>query len=262
MKPVLVIRTPEGVEFSHEIASPISRALALMVDFACMAALSGVAAQGIRVLFLISPEMGMALSTLVYFIISIGYSITAEWYWRGQTVGKRLFQLRVIDSSGLRLDMSQVIVRNLLRAVDALPFFYLVGGVTAWFHGKNQRLGDIAAGTVVVRNPRQQEPDLTQVATGRFNSLRAYPHLEARLRQRISPAEASIYLQAVLRRDEFDPAERLSLFEELAARLRVLVPFPDEAVETLTPEQYVRNVVEILFTPARMDRAVVDRSRD
>lgn len=250
MKRSLLIRTPEGVEFSHVLASPLIRSLALIIDLACISVASGTLGTVAASARVINPDIAIAVTTVLYFAVGIGYGILTEWCWRGQTIGKRLFRLRVIDASGLRLEFAQIVVRNLLRAVDALPAFYLVGGVVAWFSPRCQRLGDLAAGTVVVRSPSLKPVDLDQVNAGRFNSLRAHPHLEARLRQRVTPAEAAIYLQAVLRRDEFDPAERLALFRTLADRLKTHAAFPEETVEHLTPEQYVRNAVEILFTPS------------
>jgi hypothetical protein len=73
--------------------------------------------------------------------------------------------------------------------------------------------------------------------------------LEARLRQRVTPAEATVLLQALLRRDDFDSGARVTLFAELAGHCRSLVRFPSEATESLADEQYVRNVVDILFRP-------------
>jgi hypothetical protein len=164
-------------------------------------------------------------------------------------VGKRLLRLRVVDANGLRLQFSQVVLRNLLRFLDALPACYLVGGVTSLLNARAQRLGDLVAGTIVVRNPKTPEPDLDQLLAGKYNSLRDYPHLEARLRQRVSPGEARLALQSLLRRDRLESRARLELFEELAAHFRALVVFPPEAYEGITAEQYVRNVVDVLFRP-------------
>ena len=108
-------------------------------------------------------------------------------------------------------------------------------------------LGDIAAGTVVVHLPKHAEPDLDQLLAGKFNSLRAHPHLEARLRQRVSPDEARLALQALVRRDELEPAARVTLFADLAAHFKALVTFPPEDTDAMPDEQYIRNVVDILF---------------
>ena len=110
-----------------------------------------------------------------------------------------------------------------------------------------QRLGDIAANTIVLRAPRLTEPDLDQLLAGKFNSLRQFPHLAARLRQNVSPTEAGVALQALLRRDELDPHARVELFDELAAHFRAKVLFPAEAMDGVPDEQYLRNVVDVIY---------------
>ena len=245
----LVIRTPEGIAFSLPLACPVTRGMAWVIDFSCMAGLAGLIGAFLALAKVISLDFGNALSILAYFVVQIGYGIVCEWFWRGQTVGKRLLRLRVMDAHGLHLQFSQVVLRNLLRFVDMLPVCYLVGGVTALLNARGQRLGDLVAGTIVVRNPRRPEPDLDQLLAGKYNSLREYPHLEARLRQRVSPREAGVALQALLRRDELELRARVELFEEMAAHFRSVVVFPPEACEGITAEQYVRNVVDVLFRP-------------
>jgi uncharacterized RDD family membrane protein YckC len=243
----LRIQTPEGIVFSYPLAGPIVRCFAWGVDFILITALT----YGVGTLSLVagvlSFDFAIALMIVGYFVVSIGYGVTTEWLWRGQTAGKRLMRLRVMDVHGLRLQFHQVLMRNLLRFVDLLPGFYAVGGTACLLSRRAQRLGDLAANTVVVHLPRHAEPDLDQLLAGKFNSLRQHPHLEARLRQRVSPAEARLALQALVRRDELDPAARVKLFAELAEHFRSLVAFPPESVEAMPDEQYVRNTVDILF---------------
>jgi uncharacterized RDD family membrane protein YckC len=243
----LTVKTPEGVLFSFHLASPVTRMFAWLVDFFVILLAWYLTALVMTIFAVISQDMAYALEVLIFFAFSIGYGIFTEWYWRGQTIGKRILRLRVIDAQGLRLHFNQIVIRNLLRAVDLLPGFYGFGGVFSLFSSRAQRLGDLAANTVVIRSPKIVEPDLDQLTQGKFNSLRQYPHLEARLRQRISPVEASILFDALLRRDEFEAAERVTLFADLAEHCRALVHFPPEAAESLADEQYVRNVVDILF---------------
>ena len=244
---LLLIRTPEGVLFSQLLAGPVTRFLAWLVDLMCILGL--VMAMGflIGLAELISPNLAAAAGTLGYFVISIGYGIACEWHWRGQTIGKRFFRLRVVDAEGLRLQFNQIVTRNLLRFVDSLPLFYFVGGLICWFSPRCQRLGDIAANTVVIRYPRVGEPDLDQLLAGKYNSLRQFPHLTARLRQRVLPAEGALALQALLRRDDFEPAARLQLFAELTAHFRAKVEYPAEATDGVTDEQFVRNIVDIIY---------------
>ena len=123
----LTIETPEGVVFSYELATPVTRALAWAVDAAVIGAASMTASTVSQGANILSPDVAKALGVVLYFVISTGYGIVLEWRWRGQTLGKRLLGLRVIDAQGLRLQLSQIALRNLLRAVDALPLFYLVG---------------------------------------------------------------------------------------------------------------------------------------
>jgi hypothetical protein len=114
-------------------------------------------------------------------------------------------------------------------------------------NSKTQRLGDIAANTVVIHHPKVTEPDLDQLLAGKYNSLRRYPHLEGRLRQRVTPEEAGIALRALLRRDEFEPQARVELFSAIAAHFQSKAEFPGEATEGITDEQYVRNIVDVLY---------------
>jgi hypothetical protein len=99
----------------------------------------------------------------------------------------------------------------------------------------------------VIRSPKIHEPDLDQLLSGKFNSLRQYPHLAARLRQNVSQGEANIALQALLRRDEFEPVARVEMFSDLAAYFRTRVEFPAEATDGVADEQYIRNVVDVLY---------------
>ncbi len=243
----LLIRTSEGIVFSQLLAGPVTRFFAWFIDQLCISAVMFSLGIILNLLELISSNFALALSVISYFVISIGYGIFLEWNWRGQTVGKKLLRLRVVDVEGMRLQFNQIVVRNLLRFVDSLPAVYFVGGLTCWLNPRCQRLGDIAANTVVSRNPRVAEPDLDQLLAGKYNSLRQYPHLAARLRQRISPMEADVALQALLRREEFDPVARVELFGDLAAHFRAKVDFPAEALEGVADEQYLRNVVDVLY---------------
>jgi len=243
----LQIRTPEGIVFSQLLAGPVTRFLAWFVDLVCILAVVMLLSIAFSLLRIISDNLAGALYLLSYFAISIGYAIACEWGWRGQTIGKRLFRLRVVDAEGLRLQFHQVVTRNLLRFVDSLPLFYFVGGLVSWLSPKCQRLGDLAANTIVIRNPRISEPDLDQLLAGKFNSLRQYPHLAARLRQRILPAEAALAVHALLRRDDFEPLARVELFGDLAAHFRAKVEFPPEATDGIADEQYLRNVVDVLY---------------
>ncbi|WP_038162825.1 RDD family protein [Verrucomicrobium sp. BvORR106] len=243
----LQIATPEGVAFSLPLAGPFTRAMAFSIDFVAIMAAMNVIAPILRAMQLLGGDTGMGVAILIQFVCMEGARMAMELFWRGQTLGKRVMGLRVMDESGLKLRPSQVVVRNLLRFVDMLPMFYALGGVVALFNSRSQRLGDLAAGTVVVRTIKTTPPDVAAVLAGKYNSLRDHPHLEARLRQKVGPEEAQVALNALVRREELTPEAKITLFENLANHFRELVKFPEETVHGLSDEQYVRNVVETIF---------------
>jgi uncharacterized RDD family membrane protein YckC len=247
----LTIETPEGVEFSFDLASPVTRALAWIVDVAAIGVLTKGADKACEWLGNLNQDWAAAIGVILYFVISVGYGIVLEWRWHGQTLGKRVLGLRVLDAQGLRLQLSQVILRNLLRLVDMLPALYLVGGVACFCSRNCQRLGDLAAGTIVTRERSPYVPDLEQVAPARYNSLLTYPHLAARLRSLVSPESVNIALRAVSRRDGYQPLARIELFQELAVYFQSLVQFPEAAREGLTDEQYVRSVLRVIYLGGR-----------
>lgn len=245
----LTIRTPEGIEFSLMLAGPVMRLLAWSVDLLVILATNKLLNVLLGVLGIISRDLAMAASVLGYFIVSIGYGIVTEWYWHGQTLGKRMLRLRVTDLHGLQLQFSQIVIRNLFRFVDSLPAFYLVGGLACLINRRAQRLGDFVANTIVVWSAPVDEPDLDQLLEGKYNSFRKYPHLEARLRHHVSPDEAQVALQALVRRDEFEPRARVQLFQSIVVYFKTIVTFPQEVTDSISDEQYIRNLVDALYRP-------------
>ena len=256
----LEIRTPEGVAFSYSLAGPATRFLAWIIDRACIVAcymalmtlqsllMAAFASFG-ELMGRLGFDLLVALGMVAYFVLNTTYAIGLEWYWGGQTLGKRLLHLRVMDEQGLHLHFSQIVVRNLLRAVDGLPALYLVGGAACLLSRRAQRLGDFAANTVVVHVPRPFAWAGRVAPSDKYNSLREHPHLAARLRQRLSPEATHVALEAVIRRDELEPAARVRLFGEVAEYFRALVPFPEPATVGVTDEQYVRNVLDLVLHP-------------
>jgi uncharacterized RDD family membrane protein YckC len=243
---LLRIETPEGIAFSLPVAGPLTRAIATLIDTLVTMSAASVVGRLLVAARLISEDVAGALGILSYFVISMGYGFVLEWRWRGQTVGKRAMRLRVMDSSGLRLRFEQIGIRNIVRAVDMLPFLYLVGGTAAMFSRRGQRLGDLVANTVVIRLPSPELPEESRTHRGHYNSLLAWDLPVSRLRSRVTPHAAALAVEALARRDEFDPVARVRLFAELAAHFREIAPFPEEATAPLSDEQYVRNVTEIV----------------
>lgn len=149
----LVVATPERVTFRLETAGLGSRFVAQLVDDVVLGALLvalGFASIGLGTL-VGDPTVPLLLFTLLGFVIFWGYFIVSEAVWSGRTLGKMLLHLRVVDVTGGPLGVGQAIVRNVVRIVDFLPFYYAVGLVAVFVSARNQRLGDLAAGTVVVR---------------------------------------------------------------------------------------------------------------
>lgn len=250
----LRIRTPEGITFAYPLAGPVTRCLAWVVDLMVLGTL--IVATWLSSLWIlaINPDLAGGFFTIALLVLPVAYGVTLEWFWRGQTIGKRMFRLRVMDADGLRLQFHQVLMRNLVRFVDMLPGLYLVGGLASLISRKAQRLGDLAASTIVVHHRKPIEPDMEQLLGTKFNSLRSHAHLCARLRQRTSPEEARIALQALIRRDEIEPAARVRLFAELASHFRATTEIPEELLESMPDEQLVRNVVDILFRTTELKR--------
>ncbi len=244
-----IIRTPEGISFTQHLAGPVTRFLAFSVDLAAITVISGLLSQVLLLTAIVNSDFALAARTICYFVVTIGYSILLEWHWRGQTLGKRVLKIRVVDAEGFRLRPSQIVIRNLLRVVDLLPAFYAVGGICCALSAKYQRLGDFAANTVVIYATSEKIPDLELLFRGTYNSLRNHAHLAAQLRKSISPAEARIALEAVARRAELNPSSRLELYRQVAEHLRSLVAFPEETLEGMTDEQYVRNIVDLIYRP-------------
>jgi uncharacterized RDD family membrane protein YckC len=101
----------------------------------------------------------LAFVIFLNFAIFWGYFALFEAYWHGQTPGKRVMKLRVIKDSGRQITLFEALARNLLRVIDYLPSLYLVGVITMLCNKRNQRLGDLVAGTLVVHE-RLDEPSL------------------------------------------------------------------------------------------------------
>ena len=241
----LSINLPEGIALSMPIADPISRGLALIID----AFIKGmaVAAFSIFMILLSGWDVNVAVCSIGVFVVLVFYQIIFEALWQGQTPGKRILKLRVVDANGLRLKFSQIMVRNLLRIVDLLPFGYIVGGSAALFTAKGQRLGDIAAGTTVISQRVIHMPDLELLKPEKYNSLRDYAYISARLRQLTAPEEALLVANAILRRNELEPAARLQVFKALRDYFETKAKYPEELTHGMSDEQYLRNIADIFF---------------
>ena len=166
----LNIATPELVELSFPIAGIGSRFVAVLIDTAIQVAVQIVGVIVLALIFAGSPSTASAAEMslgekwilagfiFLYFCLYWGYFALFEAYWHGQTPGKRVMNIRVIKDSGRQITFFEALARNLVRVVDYLPSFYLIGIVTMLCNKANKRLGDLAAGTIVVHERRDEQP--------------------------------------------------------------------------------------------------------
>lgn len=251
----LTIATPEGVLFRLPLAGPAPRLYAMLLDMAIV--LGTVNGVGLLIYWIFSkaPGFGAMVITLAEFAIGFCYGALLEGFWNGQTIGKRLFHLRVIDQTGLPLRIEQAWVRNLIRVFDALPFAYLVGGISMLSSPLMQRFGDRVAGTLVVRQTPMAAPVQEFWTRQKYNSFMDYPAVAMRLRRAATPELASLIQDALRRRNELAPYARREIYRELAAYVQnEISPFPDELVEMISDEQYLTNAAGMLFGDQRRSR--------
>lgn len=239
-----VIRTPELVDFEFELAGLYSRFLAWLIDGLIVAALLGAAVFGLSFLAILSGGLAGFLIFVAVFVINWGYFTFCEWRMAGRTPGKKALSLRVMQTSGVRIGLAQAALRNLLRVFDHLPLLYAVGGGVALLAPSRRRLGDLVAGTMVVRERRRRAPaSLGQQASGHSTAL-SQPRMAERLR-RAPVGERELLLSAALRREELTVEARLQLFGELAAFLAER--FGVEKPEHLSDEKLVLEAVACLL---------------
>lgn len=240
----LDIGTPENVVFGYEVAGIGSRFLAALVDTLLIAGLLLVA--NFVLIFLASATGQLegtgsqvagwlaAVLGLISFLILWGYYIFFELLWNGQSPGKRLIGLRVIGSNGSPLGLLGSIVRNLIRVVDFLPLYYGVGVIAMFVSHRAQRLGDLAAGTLVV-----YERGTVTLESLAPKPVRSSSPPESFLTQlpleRLQPADIALAESFVQRRTELVNQHELAI--ELASALlaRMQVP-PSQTMNFSAPE--------------------------
>jgi uncharacterized RDD family membrane protein YckC len=150
----LVVATPERVSFDFQIAGLGTRAIAQIIDLLIVALVEvAVVFFGVAAGTVTNSGTVMALVLIVFSFLNVfGYFWVSESLWSGQTVGKKAFRLRAVGDRGEPLTFMQAGLRNIVRIVDFLPYGYGVGMIVLFANGKGKRLGDIAAGTIVVKD--------------------------------------------------------------------------------------------------------------
>ncbi len=235
--------TPERVAFGYALAGLGSRFLAQIVDMAVLGLLFIAVSIGAAGLGGVTGSGRLALLVwiLLSFLLLWGYFLVSEAVWSGQTLGKRAFRLRVVGDQGEPIRFSQSAIRNLVRIVDFLPVLYGLGLVTLFVNGRGKRLGDLAAGTIVVRE-RQRVSLYDLAASGPQARPAAAP--QPSIWDRPSPAEPSattaaatpdptrslepalrrLVIAYAARRNELDLARRKVLASSAEAALRRALP--------------------------------------
>ena len=146
------VATPEGIELTLHLAGPVPRALAWGIDFVLRLGV-------VLVVAMLAPLLGRAGLGIVLLTAFFVEWLLPAWFeaaWQGQTPGKRALGLAVLNDDGTPVRWPAALTRNLLRAVDFLPLFYGVGVAAMLANRDFKRLGDLAAGTVVVYQPKKE----------------------------------------------------------------------------------------------------------
>lgn len=196
---ILIIETPERVPLHFALASIGNRFIACAIDHAIQGlalALIAVASiilanfSNIEAVVSSAPKWVYAVMILLLFLTLSGYFAFFEWLWSGQTPGKRWLKLRVIREDGRPITFWEAAVRNLLRTFDMMPVpFYSIGLISVFSTTRDQRVGDMVAGTVVVRERETEAPEFSQVF--------ATPVSDPALRRSFKPVDFTASLSAL-----------------------------------------------------------------
>jgi uncharacterized RDD family membrane protein YckC len=229
----LAIATPEGVEVELTLANIGSRFIAGGIDFVIQALVI------VALALVLQPagDAGIAIFSSAMFAVIFFYDVLFEVLGRGKTPGKRWTGLRVVRSGGRPITLVRSALRNILRIVDVLPAFYAVGMVTIFISPRNQRLGDLAAGTHVVRDRHggRREPVAPAPPTGADLGAAATWDVSAVSAHDVAAVRAFLDRRETLR----NPA-RAEIAAELARRLR---PRVGGAHEELDDEHFLELLV-------------------
>jgi uncharacterized RDD family membrane protein YckC len=213
------IITSEKVPFTYEVAGLGSRLLANLTDMALLGLLILIGALAAVVFEAHRAGLGLAVGALWSFALLCSYFVLFEWLWLGQTPGKRLLRIRVIDWRGRGLTLGQAALRNLLRVVDLLPGPYGVGFLAALTNRENRRLGDLAANSLVVYLETTPRPLPRIIILQTDEDRRQEQQMRLRLDQ-LTREQKQTMLRLCQRRDQLRLRARAKLFGTLAQYFR------------------------------------------
>jgi uncharacterized RDD family membrane protein YckC len=243
---LLTIDTPENVMFGYEVVGLGSRFIAAIIDTLIIVVLQVVVYLSLLLILLIvgdsltGSQWLTAVIILLAFIFLWGYYIYFETSWNGQTPGKRWAGIRVIRQNGMPVTLGEIVIRNLIRIIDFLPVLYGVGIVAMFADRQSRRLGDLAAGTLVVRAHQTMRLDKLEEknASERFWQRQAQqPHIQAIVAQlpleRLATADLELVRDYLRRRDELTAVYTLEqqLLADLLNRMEA-APLPPHVTNT------------------------------
>jgi uncharacterized RDD family membrane protein YckC len=254
----LDIQTPENVAFDYQIAGIGSRFLASLLDTTIVVFLQVVIL--IVVTLIIQSVDGSVfsdqISAWVYAIFGLvaavfywGYYVFFEMLWNGQSPGKRWVGLRVIRGDGTPITLSESLIRNLARLVDFLPAAYGIGIVTMFIDKQSRRLGDLAAGTLVVQD--RAPITMQDLAVKRTVHLRPWANvsLDGFPIERLTNNDLSLIEDFLLRRDQLTHREALAIQILNTLYQRLGLPLP-----TLSKLEAEDKLAAILHAAQNRDR--------
>ncbi len=226
------IVTPENIAFEYRVAGPFWRLPAYLVDLTIRAGIVVIIA--IVAIFVFGNAglgtRGMGVAMVGWFVLSWFYGGLFETFWNGQTPGKRMMSLRVLSIDGQPINAMQAVLRNVLRAVDAMPMmFYQVGLFTSMMNHRYQRLGDLACGTIVVVEDRPRLGSLVQVDDPAARKLAT----ELPADYVVERSLARALIQYMERRHRFAPGRRAEIARHVGAILVEKFQLPSDTSHDL-----------------------------
>jgi uncharacterized RDD family membrane protein YckC len=236
------ITTPEHVEVRLEPAGAGSRFLATMIDSLLIYGLTGLIL--VAAMAFLPQAVAAAIFITSSFLLTWGWHVWFEARRNGRSPGKKALSLRVVDSRGLPVSLHQALVRNIVRVVDFLPLFYGVAGLCATIDPAGRRLGDLVAGTLVIREAKPLAYQGQLGAERRHNSLRT-PRVQRLIRHRISLEERELLLTLCLRADKMNPEARYDLMDAVAREYRRKLGIEEEFI---SGENFVRDLTAVIFS--------------
>src|SRR5512138_2225791 len=239
----LDIQTPENVAFGYQVAGIGSRFLASLLDTLLIALLQIIVVVVATLVINALEEFTAALSTWIVAIFSLilavfywGYYVFFEMLWNGQSPGKRWVGLRVIRTDGTPITLSEALIRNLVRIVDFLPAMYGIGIISMFIDKQSRRLGDLAAGTLVVQDRAAisiQSLSIKRMVNLRMQGLTSVS-LEGFPVERLTNNELSLIEDFLLRRDQLTHRNQLAI--QILNTLHQRLGLPQPAVNKLEAE--------------------------